>query len=485
MNESYISIAIGVFIVYILINVGIGVWSMMKVKSAAGYYTSETGMGPWAIALAFGATCYSATLIIGYGGTAYNVGASYIWIAATNLFFMTYLVWVVLGKRVRNLVARIGSFTVTEMIVARYQAPRLRPILAIVILFAMMAYTIAVLTATARLFEVLFHIPFFWSLILVSVVVGFYVTTGGIVATVYNNFLQGVVMFVGMLWLGIAVFGTTGFSTGYAELSAQFGEKFVTLPGNITWWGLISVCLITSLLPWGMPQIVHYMFLARKPKDVNRAVPIVTIWSAVILFSLYYVGPVSRVILGEGMNVDKVIPTLIKSVMSPFGIGVVLAAIAAASMSTMAATALQASFAFARDLYQKTFFKDTSDEKILKISKITTLVVIIISIIMAYMEMSNIAAIFNIGAAVSCAVFIPLLVGGVFLRVGTSKGAVATAWVGFLVVLLWALIFGLNGQKAMGIHPIIPGLVCSLITYFAVSKNTEPLDKKFIDQIMG
>ena len=65
--EGYIPTAIIIFVIYIAANVAIGIWGMRKIKSADSYYTSGHSMGSWAVALAFGATCYSATLIIGSG----------------------------------------------------------------------------------------------------------------------------------------------------------------------------------------------------------------------------------------------------------------------------------------------------------------------------------------------------------------------------------------------------------------------------------
>ncbi|HNY69692.1 MAG TPA: hypothetical protein PKH14_02790 [Syntrophorhabdus sp.] len=482
--ENYIPMAITILVIYLLMNVGVGLYGMRKIKSAESYYTSGHAMGPWAVALAFGATCYSATLIIGFGGKAYDVGASLMWVAASNLLFMTYLVWALLGKRVRKLQEKVGAFTVTEMLVKRYRTEALRPVLAIVVAFSMIAYTVAVLTGTARLFEVLFHIPFFWALIIVIFVIGFYVTTGGIVSTVYNDFLQGIVMFIGMVLLFLFVYSRVGFTSGYELLGKTFGETFVSMPGNITWWSLISICLVTSLIPWGMPQIVHYMFIARDAKAVNRAIPIVTIWTFVIVYAVYYVGPMARVILGDGIHTDKVIPTLIATIMPPLAIGIILSSVAAASMSTMAGTSLQASFALSRDLYQKTISRGTSDEKILFISKIITICVIVFSALLAYKQLANIAETFMIGAAASCASFIPILLCGLYWKRGTGKGAIASSTLGFVTVVIWSLLFGSDGQGAGGIHAIIPGQIVSWLTFPIASLLTKPLDPEFIRKIM-
>lgn len=483
--EGYIPTAIVIFVIYIAANVAIGIWGMRKIKSADSYYTSGHSMGSWAVALAFGATCYSATLIIGFGGKAYDVGTSFMWVAASNIFFMTYLVWVVLGKRVRKLQEKFGAFTVTEMIVKRYRSEALRPILAVVVAFSMIAYTIAVLTGTARLFEVLFHIPFFWALIIVIFVIGFYVTTGGIVSTIYNDFLQGIVMFFGILLLFLYVYSNTGFVTGYEELGKRLGDAYVTMPGRISWWSLISICLVTSLIPWGMPQIVHYMFIARDVKAINWAIPIVTIWTFIIVYGIYYAGPMAQLILGPGIHTDKVMPTLIKTIMPSLGIGIVLSSVAAASMSTMAGTSLQGAFAISRDLCQKTFWRKMSDEKVLTLSKVVNIAVIVFSASLAYLRLANIAEIFMIGAAASCAAFVPILVCGLYWKRGTAAGAVWCAVLGFLTVLVWSILFGAEGQKSGGLHAIIPGQVVGWITFVFVSLRTKPLDKEFIRKVMS
>ena len=355
--EEYITIAIAIFALYVIANIYIGIHGSKRTKTAKDYYFASHTVGPWAIALAYGATCYSATLIIGYGGLSYNIGSAMLWIAATNILIMTYLAWVVLGKRVRKMQENLDSYTIMELLSQRYKAPQVRPILGIIVIFAMMAYSVAVLTGTARLFEVIFEIEFLYALIIIVAVIGFYITAGGILSTIYANFLQGAVMFIGMIVLLFGVLNEVGFSNAYERLGTEFGKEFVTMPGTNTWWFLISLCLITSLIPWGMPQIISMIYSAKDTRSIKLAVPIVTVWSFIVLFTIYFVGPISRIILGEGIQQDQVMPMLFRAVLPAAGIGIVLSGVVAASMSTAAATTLQAAFAFARDLLQPLFPK--------------------------------------------------------------------------------------------------------------------------------
>lgn len=162
--------------------------------------------------------------------------------------------------------------------------------------------------------------------------------------------------------------------------------------------------------------------------------------------------------------------------MPPLAIGIILSSVAAASMSTMAGTSLQASFALSRDLYQKTISRRTSDEKILFISKIVTICVIVF--------VANIAETFMIGAAASCAAFIPILLCGLYWNRGTGKGAIASSILGFVTVVIWALLFGSDGKGAGGIHAIIPGQIVAWLTFPIASLMTKPLDTKFIQKVM-
>ena len=482
--ESYFLIAVAVFVMYVVVNLFIGYYGSTKTKTAKDYYFASHTVGPWAIALAYGATCYSATLIIGYGGLSYKIGSSMLWIAATNIFIMTYLAWVVLGKRVRKMQENLNSYTVMELLTKRYQNPTVRPILAIIVMFSMMAYSVAVLSGTARLFQGIFEIDFFLALIIIVAVIGFYITIGGIISTIYTNFLQGAVMFMGMVVLLIGVLHKVGFQSGYESL-AEFGTVYVSMPGTDTWWFLISLCLVTSLIPWGMPQIISMMYSAKNVRAIKLAVPIVTVWSFIILYTIYFVGPMGRVILGPNVEVtDLVMPSLFRAILPPLGIGIVLSAVMAASMSTAAATTLQASFAFSRDLLQPAFPKKISDETILRVSKYSTVLMVAIAFVLSALKLGTIADIFNFGAAASCAAFVPPLVCALFWKRGTSKAIAASTVLGFLTVLLWTVVFGLKGQGFYGIQAIIPGQVVGWLVFVIGSLVTEQLPNEHIEKAM-
>ncbi len=482
--ESYITIATIVFVLYIALTLIIGYYGSTRTKTAKDYYFASHSVGPWAIALAYGATCYSATLIIGYGGFAYKYGSSLLWIAATNLLIMTYLAWVVLGKRVRKMQENLGSYTVMELLAQRYQTTLVRPILAVVVMFSMIAYSTAVFMGTARLFEGLFSLQFEYALIIIALIIGFYITIGGIVSTIYTNFLQGAVMLFGMLVLMVGVLHTVGFSSGYEALAKE-GIQYVTMPGDTTWWFLISLCLVTSLMPWGMPQVITMLYAAKNVRAIRLAVPIVTVWSFIILYAVYFSGPMARVILGSGIkNSDLVMPTLFRAVLPALGIGVVLSAVMAASMSTASATTLQASFALSRDLLQPILPKKVSDENILFISKLSTILMVFIAFILAYLQIGRIGDIFNVGAAASCAAFVPPLVCGLFWKRGTSKAIIWNTVLGFTTVIVWTLTFGLKGEGFYGVHAIIPGQIVGWITFVVVSLMTEPPPKEHLDKAM-
>ncbi|KYK36323.1 MAG: hypothetical protein AYK19_00855 [Theionarchaea archaeon DG-70-1] len=481
--ESYLAIAVGVFILYVALNIFIGLYGRARTKTARDYYFASHSVGPWAIALAYGATCYSATLIIGYGGLSYKIGTSMMWIAATNILIMTYLAWVVLGKRVRKMQENLDAYTVMELLTKRFQNPKVRPILAIIVMFSMMAYSVAVLTGTARLFQVLFEIEFLVALIIIVTVIGFYITMGGIVSTIYANFLQGAVMFLGMVVLLVGVLYRVGFTSGFERL-AEFGTEYVSMPGTSTWWFLISLCLVTSLIPWGMPQIISMLYSAKNVRAIRLAVPIVTVWSFVILYTVYFTGPMARVVLGPDVETDLVMPTLFRAILPSLGIGVVLSGVVAASMSTASATTLQASFALSRDLLQPAFPKKISDETILKVSRYTTVLMVVIAFALSYLRLGTIADIFNFGAAASCAAFVPPLVCGLFWKRGTSKAILSSTVLGFLTVLLWTFFFGLKGQGFYGIQAIIPGQIVGWLAFVGVSLVTKQLPKEHLEKAM-
>lgn len=237
-------------------------------------------------------------------------------------------------------------------------------------------------------------------------------------------------------------------------------------------------------MPWGMPQVISMLFSVKNVRAIRLAVPIVTVWSFVILFAVYFSGPMARVVLGPDMKQDLVMPTLFRAVLPSLGIGVVLSAVVAASMSTASATTLQASFALSRDLLQPAFPKRVSDDNILVISKCSTVLMVVIAAFLSYLRLGTIADIFNFGAAASCAAFVPPLVCGLFWKRGTSRAILCSTVLGFVTVLGWTLLFGSQGQNFYGVHAIIPGQIVGWLVFVVVSLMTQPPPHEHIAQAM-
>jgi len=116
------------------------------------------------------------------------------------------------------------------------------------------------------------------------------------------------------------------------------------------------------------------------------------------------------------------------------------------------------------------------DVTVLKISKVVTLCVIVGAAVFAFMRYAKIAEIFMLGAAASCAVFIPSLVCELYWKRGTGQAAKISSVMGFLTVLIWMILFGSNGNGAGGLHAMIPGQVVGWLGFLIASYVAKPLD---------
>jgi Na+/proline symporter len=165
-----------------------------------------------------------------------------------------------------------------------------------------------------------------------------------------------------------------------------------------------------------------------------------------------------------------------RAVLPPLLGGLLLAAIAAAIMSTVSALLLVAGSALARDLYG-TFRPASSDRKRLLVGRVGILVVGIAPLLLVLSGVGRgelVQFIVLLYTAVMASSFFVPVVLGVYWSRATKAGALASMAGGVLTCFAWKL-FG-----APGVDPVLPGLAVSLVLFILVSLvTTRPSDKAF------
>ena len=164
-----------------------------------GFVLGGRAVGPWLTAFAYGTSYFSAVVFVGYAGQfGWRYGISATWAGIGNAMIGSLLAWVVLGRRTRIMTQHLDSSTMPDFFAKRFGSPALKLAAAAIIFVFLIPYTASLYNGLSRLFGMAFSIDYAWCIVLMSVLTAIYVIAGGYMATAINDFIQGLVMLVGI-----------------------------------------------------------------------------------------------------------------------------------------------------------------------------------------------------------------------------------------------------------------------------------------------
>ena len=364
-------------VVFIAAVVVIGLRTRGQAGSVEGFVLGGRNVGPWLSAFAYGTSYFSAVIFVGYAGQfGWKYGISATWIGVGNAFIGSLLAWVVLGRRTRLMTHRLGSATMPQFFGSRYGSEALRVASAAIIFIFLIPYTASVYNGLSRLFEMAFGIDYTICIIGMAIVTCVYVVLGGYMATVVNDFVQGVVMLVGIVAIIAAVLKDNGgFMTAITSLS-QIPVEGSEMQGALAGFfgpdplNLLGVVILTSLGTWGLPQMVGKFYAIKSDEAVRQGTIISTFFAVIVAGGSYFLGGFGRLYADQiafnpttGAPVyDSIVPSML-STLPDLLIGLVIVLVLSASMSTLSSLVLTSSSTLTIDLIKGRLIKDMDEKK--------------------------------------------------------------------------------------------------------------------------
>ncbi len=425
---------------FVAVAVGVGIYCRKTTKTVDGFVLGGRKVGPWMSAFAYGTSYFSAVVFVGYAGQfGFKYGLAATWAGIGNAILGSLLAWWVLGPRTREMTHRLKAQTMPEFFGKRYDSKALRIAAAAIIFVFLIPYTASVYNGLSRLFGMAFGLPYDVCVIAMAVVTCIYVVLGGYMATVMNDFIQGIVMLLGITAVIVAVvLNNGGFTEAVNQLSyisspdSAMAGPFVSFFGPDL-FNLLGVVILTSLGTWGLPQMVQKFYAIKSGPAVKQGAIISTVFALVVAGGSYFLGGFGRLYEGQieyaanGTPIyDSVIPTML-STLPDVLIGLVIVLVLSASMSTLSSLVLTSSSTLTIDLIKGNVVKDMSEKKQLATMRVLLVVFIVVSAGIALLQYH------------SSIVFIAQLMG-------YSWGALAGA---FLGPFFWGLYSGRVSKAAV------------------------------------
>ena len=484
-------------IVFAVVTIGIGWRFRARAADVNGFVLAGRSVGPWLSAFAYGTTYFSAVVFVGYAGQfGWLFGTSAIWIGLGNALIGSLTAWVILGRRTRLMTRHLDSATMPEFFGSRYNSNALKIAASIIIFIFLIPYTASLYNGLSRLFAMAFNIDFTVCIVLTAVLTGIYVIAGGYFATAVNDFIQGIIMLVGIVAVIAAVLNDHGGFIASLDSLARVEDAAVSsTPGIFTSFfgpnplNLLGVVILTSLGTWGLPQMVQKFYSIRSEKAIFQGTIISTFFAIVVAGGCYFLGAFGR-LYSKAINIqtdgyDAVIPTMLAG-LSPFLIGMTVILVLSASMSTLSALVMTSSTTFTLDFLKGNIIKNMNEKAQLNtIRGLVALFIVISSVIAVIQHKSSITFIAQLmgisWGALAGSFLAPLFYGLYWKR--ASNAAVWSCFV-FSTLFMTANIFFRDAFPAILKSPINAGaftMLAGLVVVPLVSAFSKVRDSKSVE----
>lgn len=458
------------FIFFLALFLAVGLASAFAAKGTRkDYYLAGSSVPPWLVALSAVATNNSGYMFIGVIGYTYVTGLASIWLMI-GWILGDFVASLFIHKKLREATGETHEASFAGVMAAWHgrKFTTWRRVAAIVMIIFLGAYAAAQISAGGKaLHGVLGWAPETGAIIVAAMVLA-YSIAGGIRASIWTDGLQSLVMIVAMTILFlVGVAGMGGWSETVDAWDAV--PSFMNLfPSDLLFPGALGIGLF--VLGWmfagasvvGQPHIMVRFMTLDNADHMTRT----RVWYY-SYFTIFYllatgVGMLSRLYLPDlqALDPELALPTMAVELLPPVMVGVVLAGIFAATMSTADSLVLSCSAAVTHDLLPQRL---ESSGKI----KMATAAVTGLALFIALSDNSSVFSLVILAWSVLASAFAPMLFLMIANRDITEARAIAVMIIGVGTALIW---------RQLGYHADVyegmPAILLALAVGWILSKKS-------------
>ena len=448
---------------YLVVLIGLGFYANYKQRSVDDYFVAGRRMGPFTIACLWLASWVGGASIVGSSARAFDMGVTGVWyILAIALGCLLF------GLTLAEKVKRVGDaerhLTYPDFIEHYYDA-RTRIVATVTTVLAFTAYSAGQLMAAAAILQVLLGWDYGQALMLSSAIVIMYTATGGYLAVTYTDWVQFVLLFVGIVLIGlpIAIYQVGTWSDLQAALPPSYFD-----PG--AWgWGKIAALVGSIVLSFFVAMDSYSRsFAARDARTARNGALLAVVFMLPIALAATWLGMASAVLFPDAASSSGILTTFIVETF-PIGLkGLALVGVLAAVMSSADICILTASANYTRDVHQRFLQPDIGEQSMLRLSILASTIFGMMAAFMAW-KMQDIIDVLQLGFTINgAALFLPTI-AAFYWRRADSTAAFWSICLSLATVLGWRLAGDLDLGAVFNIDPLWPGLLVSTAVFLGLS----------------
>ena len=467
--------ALAAFLGYLALVVIVGLLSARFSSTGIGeFFVGGRRMSRFVVALSAVVSGRSAWLLLGVTGMAYARGASAVW-AVVGYIVVELALFLSYAPRLRRFAESYDCITLPDFFAERFEDRRglLRMALVPIVLIFMVSYVAAQFVAGGKAFSASFGLEPAAGVALTAAIVLAYTVLGGFLAVSLTDMFQAVFMLVALVVLPVlALLDRGGLAAVLEELAAI--DPALVDPGAIGLGALIGFLGIGLGSPGNPHILVRYMSIS-DPEHLRASALIGTFWNVVMAWGALFVGLAGRVyfplteMLPAG-DTENLYPLLARQHLHPLLLGMVIASIFAAIMSTADSQLLVAASSVVRDLYQKVLRRDRelAPRRLVLMSRLVVVALVAVALALGFLaeELVFWLVLFawaGLGAALG-----PTSILALYWRGTTRAGVLAGLLTGTATTMLWKSVPALSSR----LYELVPAFVLSLAATVLVSRSS-------------
>ena len=481
MGNEISTIDIMVIVIYFIAVMLIGLYVARSTKTGEDLFLGGRSFGWGLIGLSLFASNISTSTIIGLSGAAYSSG-----IVQSVYEWMTGIPLIIAALIFIPLYLKSKITTIPEFLELRFDNRSRTFFSAITIFTSIVVDTAGGLYAGSIVLQAFFPELVIWQTCLIlALVAGLYTAFGGLKAVVYTDAIQAIILIIGCSVLSYMLFEKLDFSWSNVVSNAPEGHLSIIRPADdesLPWPGLIMAVPILGFWYWTTNQyIVQRVLGAKNIQHARWGVILASFLKIVPLFIMVIPGAMAIGLFPGLENPDQVFPTTVMKVLPVGLVGLVLAGLISAIMSSVDSTLNSASTLVVID-FIKTRKKDITEKQVLNYGRITTVVLMVIAAVWAPL-IANFGGIWAYLQQMFSIIVPPIAVlflVGVFYKRGNGTGAFWTLILGTLGgVILFILgqkdIWTLHYTYNVGIMVVISSILFIVISQFSSPPETQKI----------
>ena len=469
----------------------IGYIASKKIKNITDYYVGGKNLSYWIAALSARSTGESGWLLLGVTGMGAVMGLSAFWIVLGEILGV-FISWQFMAKKFKSLTDKYDSITIPDFLFSHFKATSnlIRILAATALSLFVVIYVSAQIDITGKTFESFLGFNYYTGIAIGFGIVVVYIFIGGFLAVAWSDFFQGALMFLALLVLPCVAYLSLPQDTSLFSGLQSIDPALVNIwgSGGFNMMNLISIIGLVSIGIgfMGSPQVYVRFIAIKSTQEIDKGKWVAVLYTLLTDTAAVMIGMIGRYMLTKngqdpelvlGPAGENVLSLLLGQVMPTIIIGIYIAAVLSAVMSTVDSLLIVASSAVTRDFYQQILNPDVDQKSLISLSKKVTLglALFALGVALTVSILSPDRTVFwfvIFGWSGIAATFCPVIILAIFWKNYNENGAIASMVTGFLCVPIFK--FLVPKISGIGIYfdkldVMLPSVLLAMLTGFLAS----------------